>query len=186
MIRLHCTKDLLKRLPLQANGRIRTPRHSRVAANDDDLETRLSGWHAKRLLIQRRQCLLFVHDATRFPVFVPAVLKAVFAALDYHFSTSFMNTLLKTGADNELMDRAQAALAPLVCDSVCDRSVQGTMNQMGQDLDYLFDDDRTPVNELTGYRQGAWLADRPCMVKGGKECLWPKQAMRDFLLDQGH
>ena len=97
----------------------------------------LNGWHANLILLQRRQCVLFVHDATRFPVFVPALKKADFAELDWHFQDSFMNTLLKVGADDNHMKAAEKLLAPLLCDSDCYRSVQGTLNQMEQDLGHI-------------------------------------------------
>jgi len=181
MIRLHCTKKLLAKLPLREDGRLRNQKPSHYAANDG-AESRLSGWHANLILLQRRQCVLFVHDATRFPVFVPALKKADFAELDYWFADGFMNTLLKTGADDALMQRAHAALGRLVCDTNCNRSVQGTMNQMAQDLEHKLWYEDASVMDLSPYRTGAWLADRPCNVKGVKGGVWPVQAMRELLL----
>ena len=92
-----------------------------------------------------------------------------------------MNTLLKTGADDALMDHATAALSPLVCDSNCNRSVQGTLNQMGQDIEHLLWYENASIMDLNPYRTGAWLADRPCTVKGVKDCIWPVQAMHALL-----
>jgi len=184
MIRLRCTRKLLAKLPLQANGRLRNRRQSLFAANDNEHESILSGWHANLFTIQRRQCVLFVHDATRFPVFIPALKKVDLAELDELFADSFMNTLLKTGADDELMDRAQAALAPFQCDNDCDRSVQGTMNQMARDLAFSLAHWGVPVREITGYRQGAWLSDRPCMVKARKDAIWPQREMEALLLER--
>lgn len=180
MIRLHCTKKLLAKLPLREDGRLRSKHPSPYAANDAD-ESPISGWHANLIVVQRRQCVLFVHDATRFPVFVPALKKADFAELDYRFEDGFMNTLLKTGADDALMARAHAVLGQLVCDSDCNRSVQGTLNQMGQDVGFYLASDDESVAEITGYRLGAWLADRPCRAKGVNDCIWPARAMRDLL-----
>ena len=119
--------------------------------------------------------------ATRFPVIIATLKKADLAELDERLADSFMNTLLKTGADDDLMDRANAALTPFHCDNDCDRSVQGTMNQMAQDLDFAFTHQGVPITEITGYRQGAWLADRPCTVKGHKDCIWPLRTMRELL-----
>ena len=181
MIRLHCTKKLLTKLPLREDGRLKSKRPSMFGANDDSRVSKLSGWHANLLLLQRRQCVLFVHDATRFPVFVPALKKEDFAVLDDRFIDGFMNTLLKTGADDALMQRAHAALGPLVCDTDCDRSVQGTMNQMSQDIRFSLEYENVSVADITGYRVGAWLADRPCTVKGRKDCIWPDRAMRELL-----
>jgi hypothetical protein len=99
MIRLHCTKKLLAKLPLGEDGRLKSRRDWPLRADADD-ESPLRGWHANLILLQRRQCVLFVHDATRFPVFVPALKKDHFADLDWFFQDSFMNTLLKLGANH--------------------------------------------------------------------------------------
>ena len=184
MIRLHCTRKLLAKLPLTESGRLRNKMPSRYAANDE-ADSRLSGWHANLLMLQRRQCVLFVHDRTRFPVFIPALKKNDFAELDHRFDDSFMNTLFKTGADDTLMDLGHAALGPLVCDTECDRSVQGTMNRMAQEIEWHLAYDRVPVAEITDYRLGAWLADRPCNAKGVKDCIWPVRAMHQLLRSQG-
>lgn len=180
MIHLHCTKKLLARLPLDESGRLRS-KDPLPWGDGGSSASALSGWHANLVLVQRRQCVLFVHDATRFPVFVPALKKADFAELEYWFVDGFMNTLLKCGADDALIDRAQWLLGPLVCDSDCDRSVQGTMNHMGQEVRIQFDYEGVSVAESTGYRASAWLADRPTAVKGVKDYIWPVEAMFGFI-----
>jgi type I restriction enzyme S subunit len=48
MIRLHCTKKLLAKLPLHDNGRLKNKRPSPFAANDGP-DSPLSGWHANRV-----------------------------------------------------------------------------------------------------------------------------------------
>ncbi|QYZ66698.1 MAG: hypothetical protein OI74_03225 [Gammaproteobacteria bacterium (ex Lamellibrachia satsuma)] len=181
MIRLHCTKKLLAKLPLREGGRLRNRLPNHYASNDEG-ESLLSDWHANLILLQRRQCVLLVHDATRFPLFVPALKQDDFAELDWHFSDVFMNVLLKTGADEEIMDRAHEALGPLVCDTDCNRSVQGTMNQMAQDIEHRLWYENASVMDLAPYRTSVWLADRPCTVKGVKDCIWPVQAMKELLV----
>lgn len=180
MIRLHCTKKLLVKLPCDADGRLKSRRGVPPAAGDAG-ESPLSGWHANLLLLQRRQCVLFVHDATRFPVFVPALKKENFADLDWFFQDGFMNTLLKVGADDRHMKAAEKLLAPLVCDHDCNRSVQGTMNRMGQDLDIMLAYDRASVMDLSPYKTGAWLAERPCSAKGARNYFWPAREMLALL-----
>ena len=180
MIRLHCTKKLLAKLPLDKDGLLKSRRDWPLRADADD-ESSLSGWHANLILLQRRQCVLFVHDATRFPVFVPALKKDGFADLDWFFQDSFMNTLLKLGADQHHLDAAQKMLAPLVCDNDCNRSVQGTLNQMGQDLGWMLEYEQVSVTDMSPYKTGAWLAERPCTVKGSREPLWPARAIQELL-----
>ncbi len=178
MIRLHCTKKLQAKLPLSDDGRLPGRLSGEVVA-----ESPLSGWHANLLLMQRRQCVLFVHDATRFPLFIPALKKPDFAELDYYFQDALMNSLLKLGATDAQMKAAEQLLAPLVCDSATDRSVLGTLNQMGQELEYMLVYDGAHVTDLSPYATSVWLAERPCQIRG-KDWVWPGRALLELL--DGH
>ena len=180
MISLHCTKKLLAKLQLLEDGRLRS-RKPTLSLVRDPATNPLSDWHANLILLQRRQCVLLVHDVTRFPVFVPALKKNDFAELDRFFQDGFMNTLLKVGAEDRHMKTAEKMLAPLVCDSNTNRSVQGTLNRMGQDLGCMLNYDQCSVMDLSPYRTGAWLADRPCTMKGVSDCIWPVRAMLELL-----
>lgn len=180
MIRLHCSKALYAKLPLMEGGRIKSKLPDPLTAASAP-ETRLSGWHAKPLLLQRRHCLLFVHDATRFPVLMVGMKKADYANLDYLFEDHFMNTLLKTGADDSLMRLAHAQLGPLVCDTANNRSVQGTLNQMGQDIRCMLDYQQADIMEMSSYRVGSWLAGHPCRGKDLGGYVFPTRAMHEWL-----
>jgi hypothetical protein len=180
MIHLHCTKKLLAKLPLHEDGRLRSRKPS-LSVVRDPASNPLSDWHANLILLQRRQCVLFVHDTTRFPVFVPALKKDDFAELDWFFQDGFMNTLLKFGAEDRHMKAAEKLLTPLVCSSGTDRSIMGTLNHMGQDLGFMLEYDQVPVADLSPYKTGAWLADRPCNIKGVRSCIWPGRAMLELL-----
>ncbi len=120
--------------------------------------------------------MLYIHDETRFPVFIPALTKPDFAQLTHRFEDALLNTLLKCGANEQQLKKAHTALQPLQFDSACNRSVQGTMNQIGQDADWYLHYDGINVAKTAGYRLSAELADRPCNVKGQKDCTWPKEA----------
>lgn len=120
MIRLNCTRKLLAKLPLDSYGRLQGKLLRPQTANDE-AESPLSGWHANLLTIQRRNCVLFIHDTTRFPVLATCLTKPDFAELDWWFQDALMNTLLKSGADSAHMDAPANALSHLVCDSLCDR-----------------------------------------------------------------
>jgi len=179
MISLHCTKKLLAKLPLSEDGRLRSRKPS-LSVVRDPASNPLSSWHANLLLLQRRQCVLFVHDTTRFPVFVPTLKKADFAELDWFFQDGLMNSLLKVGAEDHHMEAAEKLLAPLACDNDCNRSAQGTLNQMGQELGYMLEYDNASVTELAPYRTSAWLAERPCSIKG-QGYVWPVREMLEIL-----
>lgn len=183
MIKIHATKKLLTKLPVNEQGFLPPDKNTTTTSNKD-LETKeslLSGWHANLIILQRRNCILFVHDTTRFPIFIPCLTKPDFAKLDWHFQDVFMNTLLKMGADDAIMNRAADLLQPLCFDSDCNRSVQGTMNQMAGDLEYSINYRGMNIQDASPYRISAWLADRPCTIKGQKDCVWPIKAMGELL-----
>ncbi|MEC9254824.1 MAG: hypothetical protein VX771_03430, partial [Pseudomonadota bacterium] len=118
---------------------------------------------------------------TRFPVFIPALTKPDLANIDRFFDDALMNTLLKCGATQEQLDTAAALLQPLAVVGGTDRSVLGTLNQLGQDIDHIIYFDSLSVAEMAGYAVSAWLADRPCSVKGQKDYIWPKDAFLELL-----
>ena len=173
MIQIHATKKLLAKMPAQ----IKPGSEDILAAP----QSKLGSWHANLLTIQRRNCLLFVHDQTRFPVFIPALTKPDLAMIDRFFDDALMNTLLKCGATQEQLDTAAALLQPLAFVGGTDRSVLGTLNQLGQDIDHIIYFDSLNVADMAGYAVSAWLADRPCHVKGQKDCIWPKDAFLELL-----
>jgi hypothetical protein len=173
MIQIHATKKLLAKMPAQ----IKPGPEDILAAP----QSKLGSWHANLLTIQRRNCLLFVHDQTRFPVFIPALTKPDFAIIGRYFDDALMNTLLKCGATQEQLDTAAALLQPLAFVGGTDRSVLGTLNQLGQDIEHIIYFDALNVADMAGYAVSAWLADRPCNVKGQKDCIWPKDAFLELL-----
>lgn len=177
MITLHATKKLLTKLPIGKNGSLPNQSEFHDPEKPNLANNPLSGWHGNLLTLQRRNCILLVHDATRFAVVMTCLKKEDFANLDWWFVDSFMNTLLKCGANDAQMQAAHNHLEPLVIDTNCDRSVQGTMNQMKGDFEHMLWYDNVDINDLSAYRLGAWLSDRPCTIKGRKDCIWPVKAM---------
>ncbi len=145
----------------------------------------LSDWLANLVTLQRQNCVLFVHDATRFPLFIKGLVKSDFTDLDWLFADALMNTLLKLDANQLQLDAVAVLLAPCQFDTDCNRSVQGTMNQAKGDLEHMLLYQNARLEDINSYRTGAWLADRPCTVKGVKVCVWPNKAMFELLLQVG-
>ena len=184
MITIHATKKLLAKLPVNEQGLLPKDRRfdeAQPVGQAPGSINPLGSWHANLLTIQRRNCVLLIHDDTRFPVFIPALTKPHFARLNLSFEDALANTLLKCGANDQQLDKLHAAFQALQFDSICNRSVQGTMNRVGQDADWYLHYDGVKVAEITGYRLSAELADRPCNVKGQKDCVWPKAAFLALL-----
>lgn len=181
MLHFYATQKLRAKLPLDNNGLLPgTDPRQWPQQRDPMAENRLSGWHANMVILQRRQCVLMVHDTTRFPVFIPGLTKADFAIFNDRFVDSFMNTLLKCGAEDMHMQAAHNCLQPLQADSSCNRSVLGTLNNMQVDVEHMLWHNNANVAELAGYSIGAWLADRPCKAKG-TDWLWPQKDMLALL-----
>ena len=192
MINLYCTQKLIAKLPVN-EGLLPEGEQlqaSLVAGGEEVLSNNpLSGWHANLLTLQRRNCVLLVHNQTRFPVVMIGLTKKDFAALDYHCADCLMNTLLKVGANEEQMHAAQALLAPVSINKSNDRSVQGTLNQMSGELEHILCYDNAQIIDCSPYKTAAWLADRPCSVKSrkkgaaksAKDTIWPVDAMLSLL-----
>ena len=94
MIKIHSTKKLLAKLPLNKDGFIANDK-TNYSSQTVLSENPLSGWHANLITLQRRNCILMVHDETRFPLFMTCLTKPDFANLNWYFQDTLMNTLLK-------------------------------------------------------------------------------------------
>lgn len=181
MINLHVTKKLLVKLPVDEQGLLPEQAKTQYLSGREFEGNPLSDWHGNLLTLQRRNCVLLMHDQTRFPLFIPCLTKPNFEIFEALFIDSFMNTLLKCGASEAQLDVANHYMSSLKVDSACNRSVQGTMNQMKGDIEHMIHFDNADVTDLSGYRTGVWLSDRPCNVKGQKDCIWPQKAMLRLL-----
>jgi hypothetical protein len=96
MIAIHTTKKLYAKLPTVASMKQCEIEESEANTLDSaDPASRLgndnplSGWHANLLILQRRNCILLVHDATRFPLFMKGLVKADFAHFDRLFADGY-------------------------------------------------------------------------------------------------
>jgi len=168
-------------IPVDDNGQLRPTKRTEWLHNRPTLpDNPLDHWHGNLLNVQRRQCILLIHDETRFPVFLPCMTKPDIADLNYRFMDGFINTLLKCGADDALLDTVQAYMTPLRADTRCNRSVQGTLNRMAFEAELLLNTQHVAVTEITGYRLGAWLADTPWNIKG-RGYVWPNREMLGLL-----
>ncbi|WP_322406338.1 hypothetical protein U0358_11255 [Idiomarina sp. PL1-037] len=182
MLKLHATRKLFDKLTLTSDDALPVTPMSEWLYEKPNLDINpLSGWHGHLVTLQRRNCVLMAHDSTRFPLVLPALKKADFAELNDRFVDTFMNTLLKCGANEAHLETADKYLRPLQVDSDCSRSVQGTLNRMRDEFEHQLYYDRLNIADMTGYNAGAWLADTPRSVKGQKTVLWPKDAMLTLL-----
>ena len=109
---------------------------------------------------------MLLHDATRFPVFIPALKKPDFATLDYYFEDVFMNALIKCGAEDKHMNAAVSMLSPLKIDNKYTKSGLGRISSMKQSILFYIERYGLNVAELTGYSMSSQLATEPTSIMG--------------------
>ena len=167
---IHCTQKFAKKI---------TPVSSEPLTETNPL----GSWHAHLFIVDRRQCILFCHDKTRFSLFMAGLKKEDFSRLDFWFQDLFANTMLKLGYEPVLIEKALSYVDELMFDTHCDRSVQGTIRTTKlMDIDGMLYRVAN-VMDLPVYSISARLNDRPVSIKGMKkgEYIWPKKEMHKFL-----
>lgn len=135
----------------------------------------LSSWHGHLFTLDRRQCVMFCHDTTRYVLFLPALRKADFAELGSKwFRPLFLATLAVAGCPDTQIKKVELALGPLRFDMATGRSVQGSLRVAKQDIEaWLY---RVPhVMDLDPLKMSCHLNERPATVYG--KCVWPERAM---------
>ncbi len=172
-MRIHVTKKLADKLTKAGHG---------ISTTVDEHPSILGEWHANITTIQRRQCIVFTHDETRFTVALTGVTQKEIKALTFWFKDMLASTLFKLGFPEVLVEDAIEQIGELSFDTQCNRSVQGTLRTMIVDLEsYTWDGSN--IMELGPYSLSACLCDRPCRIKGMKESeyLIPAREMRKLL-----
>jgi hypothetical protein len=149
---LHCTQKLAAKLP-------------DVSATPLVESSPLGSWHANFYTIDRRQCVMFCHDESRYVIFLPGLVKADFADLGRPHRELFLATLIALGVKDSLTSRVALALGPMHFDCLTDRSVLGSLRVANNDLDGLLDGD-TNVMECDPLALSLRLNRRPVTVMG--------------------
>ncbi len=158
---LHCTKKLTSKL-------------LEVSPLPLDDKNFLGSWHANLDQIERRQCVLFCHDQTRYMLFVPGLKKAHFEDLGRVHRDLFLMSLTAHGMPDAKVMRAGMVLGPVVFDGSTDRSVLGSMKIALEYLErYLLEYDNLLEIDLAA--TALFLNDRP--VTGRGVLHWPAKEM---------
>ena len=163
---IHCTKKLAHKLP-------------EVSAATVKEDSPLGSWHAHLYSIDRRQCVMFCHDLSRYVLFLAGLRKEHFAVLGSKwFRELYTASLEVLGCADKQIRKAELCLGPVRFDTATDRSVQGSMRIAHQDLEAQIM--RVPnVMNLDPLEVSARLNHRPARVYG--KVLWPEKVMRDLV-----
>lgn len=169
---LHCTKRLAAKLP---QDRFRNP--SPAVSQDERMP--LGEWHGHLPLLDRRQCVIFCHDLTRYVLFLPGFRAAQFTDLGRWHQELFLATLAVQGMPSSHLARLELMFGPLRIDCRTDRSVLGSLRVAADDLRYGFLPRVSNVLDLDPLVISHELNQRPCRV--GKAWIWPAEAMRKLV-----
>ena len=157
----HCTKALAAKLPS-------------VSATLLTDANPLGSWHAHLHTIDRRQCVMFCHDTTRFVLFQAGLKKEQFHNLGQLHKELYLAALIVTGVPEATLKRVELAMGPARFDTATDRSVLGTLNQSRFEFDFFLDDYNNvlDVNPLATVK---WFNHRPITARG--TWLWADEEM---------
>ena len=161
---IHCTQKLAAKLPVVSN----------VPLTES---SPLGSWHAHLYRYDRRQCVLFCHDESRYCLFLPGLVKADFAELGSLHRELFLATLTMLNLPEAKLKRVSMALGPALCDRKTNRSVLGSLRTADIDLSWLIHDRH--VLDCDPLAVSLKLNERPTSVKG--RYFFPTQAMLSWI-----
>lgn len=157
---IHCTQKLAAKLP-------------EVSVTPLMETSPLRSWHAHLYTYDRRQCVLFCHDETRYCLFLPGLVKVDFAELGRLHRELFLASLVVLDVPEAGIARVALALGPVQFDRNTDRSVLGSLRTADIDLSWLIEG--VHVLDCDPLAVSVRLNERPTSVKG--TWLHPNRAM---------
>ena len=139
----------------------------------------LGSWHGHLFTLDRRQCVMFVHDTTRYALFLSGLRKEQFAVLGEWFRSLYLATLAAFGCPDTQIKKVELALGPIRFDTATDRSVQGSLRVARQELE-AFAYQAPNVMDLDPLAVSCRISHRPASVYG--KWLWPDKAMLELVM----
>lgn len=139
----------------------------------------LGSWHGHLFTLDRRECAMFCHDASRYVLFMPGLRKEHFVDLDAAcFRPLFLATLAALGCSTAQLRKVELALGLLRFDTATDRSVQGSLRVAKLDAEaWVYQ--AANVMDIDALALSYRLNERPTMARG--VLVWPDRAMRQLV-----
>lgn len=160
---IHCTQKMAVKL-------------SEVSASPLSETSPMGSWHALLYNVNRRQCIMFCHDASRYILFLLGLVKADFADLGRLHRELFLATLAKQGVAELQLKKIALALGPMRFDRATDRSVLGSINVARSDLSVIMEVEEEALDPIA---IASILNKRP--ARAGKVLIWPYKAMLELV-----
>lgn len=163
---IHCSQKLAGKLPC-------------VSTTPLEETSPIGSWHGHLFTLDRRQCVMFCHDASRYVLFLPGLRKEHFAELGSKwFRPLYLATLAAMGCSVAQLCKVELALGSMHFDTATDRSVQGSLRVAKQDLEaWVY---QVPnVMDLDPLAMSCRLNERPATVYG--KLVWPDRTMLEVV-----
>jgi len=138
----------------------------------------IGSWHAHLHVIDRRQCVMFCHDTTRFILFEAGLKKEQFNSLGQLHKQLFLASLISLDVPEPTLKRVELAMGPALFDTATDRSVLGTLNQSRFEFDFYLDDFNN-ILEVDPIIAATWFNHRPLTARG--KWLWADKTMLELV-----
>lgn len=138
MVAIQCTQKLLKQVGREYTEAI-------IPTGP------LGGWHANLLLLDRRKCVLFTNDLTRYSFLVPGLRKPDFQQIEEVFRQSLFRCLLNERLPQNQIEKVLDEIREIAITRSGDRSILGTMNEVAKYIEWTVYEDglmNTDVAEL--------------------------------------
>lgn len=163
MITIQCTQKLLKQVG-----------HEYTEAVIPTFP--LGCWHANVLTLDRRKCVLFTNDLTRYSFLVPGLRKPDFQQLEEVFRQNLFRSLLNEGLDQKTIEKVLDEIREIAITRTSNRSILGTMNELGKFIEWIVYDDgllNTDISKLN-----MKINRMPCGAMDYKFCI---EALKESL-----
>lgn len=138
MLTLQCTQKLLKELNTDLSP-----------VKDMDP---IALWHANLLTLDRRKCVLFTNDKSRYTFLVPGLRKPDFTHLGELFLDNLFRSMLNDGIPQKGVEKVLNTCSNYCVMTSCNRSVLGTMNDVANIVKWTVVDSgglmNTDISEL--------------------------------------
>jgi hypothetical protein len=121
---LKCTKKLLEEMDAQPSSSV---------AEDEGI---LGDWYANLLFIERKKCVLFVNEKTRFCFLMPDLKRVHIKNLAVVFRDGLFGALLSEGYPAPMIEHIISEYDTLGYGKATDRTVLGSMTEYAKTYDY--------------------------------------------------
>ncbi len=147
-------------------GRLLAAKLAGVSSSPLQETSTLGSWHGDLFTLDRRQCMMFCHNATRFVLFMAGLRKEQFAKLSSKwFRLLYTATQAMSDCPDTQIRKAELVLSPMRFDTATDRSVQGSLRVARRGLEVRLYDVRHG-RDLDPLALSCRLNERPATVCG--------------------